>query len=269
MSKRSCGAFGSAECDRQSEHAVERYVLLEELFETSKRCTRLSFAHDHPSCLAARSFMISSAPPPICDHLYLAVDPLGARAADEPGAAQRLHRFVGAEAHRARREVLRHRELRVPARLARCLRELPGGVVDERAGGVQPRLHLHQLMPRSPGARRVACRTSCAPAPTECLVHAGLRVADCGGGHPEPLGVEVAHDDAEPRVLLADQVLCRHAARRRTAASPCPSTTSPSSSAGYAGNRGGCAPQGAARRRPRPARRCAPRPCSNRRARPR
>ena len=47
--------------------------------------------------------------------------------------------------------------------------------------------------------------------PVECVVEAGLRKADRARGHPQALGIEIAHDGAEARVLLADQVGGGHA----------------------------------------------------------
>src|SRR5690349_6854903 len=79
-------------------------------------------------------------------HLRLAVDALGARAADEAGAAQGLHRGVGAELHGVGREVLKHRELSDVALVARRAVELPRGVVEHRARGVHARLHVDELV---------------------------------------------------------------------------------------------------------------------------
>jgi hypothetical protein len=64
-------AFGLQAGDLQAQHLVEHDPLLEDLlqagdeilFEDNRRRRRM--ARHSPSCLAARSFMISSAPPPI------------------------------------------------------------------------------------------------------------------------------------------------------------------------------------------------------------
>src|SRR5262249_9206873 len=79
-------------------------------------------------------------------HLRLAVDPLGAGAADEARAAERLHRGVGAELHRVGGEVLQHGELRDVALVARRPVELPGGVIEHRSRRVHARLHVNELV---------------------------------------------------------------------------------------------------------------------------
>src|ERR1044072_932211 len=55
------------------------------------------------------------------EHLRLAIDALASRAAHEARAAERLHGFVGAELHDARREVLGHGELGDEVRIVRRL----------------------------------------------------------------------------------------------------------------------------------------------------
>ena len=96
------------------------------------------------------------------------------------------------------------------------------------------RLHLDQLVAHHLMLDQVLAEGLARPRPVDRLVETGLREADGGGRHAEPLGIEVAHDDAETGVLLADQVCGRHAHIVEMQASPCRSTTSPSSSAACA-----------------------------------
>ena len=87
------------------------------------------------------------------------------------------------------------------------------------------RLHLDELVAHDLMLDQVLAEGLALARPRDRLVEAGLREADRARRHAEPLGVEVAHDDAEAGVLLADQVAGRHAhivevQRRRVGAPP-------------------------------------------------
>ena len=112
--------------------------------------------------------------------------------------------------------------------------ELPAGVVEQRARRMHARLHVDQLVADHLVLDQVLAEGLALARPGERLVEAGLREADRGRRHAEPLGIEVAHDGAEAGVLLADQVGRRHAHIVEMQASRCRSTTSPSSSAACA-----------------------------------
>ena len=78
-------------------------------------------------------------------------------------------------------------------------------------GDVDAAVHVDELVPDDLPRRPAACRTSRAPARTERPGRGALRGGVRLHGEAEPLVDELLHDQHEPAVLLADEVLGRHA----------------------------------------------------------